>query len=66
MRVTTLTDIKKEFIVMIELNKSEVEVITSYLDLLEKVLAKGGARCRGLLKEVRSNNQELKDKIREV
>ena len=66
MRVTTLTDIKKEFIVVIELNKSEVEVITSYLDLLEKVLAKGGARCRGLLKEVRSNNQELKDKIREV
>ena len=51
---------------MIELNKSEVEVITSYLDLLEKVLAKGSARCRGLLKEVRSNNQELKDKIREV
>ena len=66
MRVTTLTDIKKEFIVMIELRKSEVEVITSYLDLLEKVLAKGGARCRGLLKEVRSNNQELKDKIKEV
>lgn len=51
---------------MIELSKSEVEVITSYLDLLEKVLAKGGARCRGLLKKVRSNNQELKDKIREV
>ena len=51
---------------MIELSKSEVELITSYLDLLEKVLAKGGARCRALLKEVRSNNQELKDKIKEV
>ncbi len=51
---------------MVELSKSEVEVITSYLDLLEKVLAKGGSRCRGMLKEVRSNNQELKDKIKEV
>ena len=51
---------------MVELSKSEVEVITSYLDLLEIVLAKGGARCRGMLKEVRSNNQELKDKIKEV
>lgn len=51
---------------MIELSKGEIVVITSYLDLLEKVLAKGGVRCRGMLKEVRSNNQELKDKIKEV
>lgn len=51
---------------MVELSKSEVEVIISYLDLLEKVLAKGGARCRVMLKLVRSNNQKLKDKIKEV
>lgn len=51
---------------MVELSKGEIVVITSYLDLLEKVLAKGGARCGGMLKEVRSNNQELKDKIKEV
>ena len=48
---------------MVELSKSEVEVITSYLDLLEKVLAKGGSRCRGMLKEVRSNNQEFKNLV---
>lgn len=51
---------------MIELNKNEIIVITSYLDLLEKVLAKGGPRCRGMLKEVRSNNENLKIKLKEV
>ena len=58
---------------MIELSKSEVEVITSYLDLLEELLSIGGAKCRetldeyrAMLKEVRSNNQELKDKMKEV